>query len=154
MDKWVWNLIGLAIVVFIFTMTWRIFGGSDAEVSAAGISAKIASPPLPVTKSPLPIEDPGPSSCRLPEHGIERWETQIEKVDSGWRRGGSSPAEFCAAQQTAMRELFKDSEIFLASTGEKHKSEYTPFKHDFYLYSCEFQILNPIYHLAPNRKCG
>ena len=137
-------------------MTFRIFGGSNAEVTASsdGISAKIEAPPLSVAQNPLPISEPGPTSCRLSEHGVERWDTQTEKVDSGWRRGGSSPAEFCAVQQTAMRELFNGSVVLLSSTSEKHKSEYTPFKHDFYLYSCEFDIRKPVYHLAPNKKCG
>lgn len=94
--------------------------------------------------------------CRLPEHGIETWgEIQRWTANSGWRKGGSSPNEFCGAQKLAREQQYPDREVTLLSTSEKHKSEYTPFKHDFYMYECVFEDKeNPIYNLRENPACG
>jgi len=58
-------------------------------------------------------------------------------ADSGWREGGSSPAEYCASQQTSLRKQYKTVEV--VDMKEDHKSAFTPFKHDYYRYQCFFR---------------
>ena len=104
----------------------------------------------------IPVKAPvNYRECRLPEHGVESWgEIQRWSVDSGWRKGGSNPTKFCDGQKSQREKQFPEREVNLLSTGEKHKSEYTPFKHDYYRYSCEFEDRwNPIYNLRENTNC-
>ena len=153
MDMWVKNLIGLAVVLILIVFALKLHNSVSGEVVAWDFSAKFEAENNTVPEA-LPVDDPGPKECRLPEHGIESWNV-IDTIttDSGWRKGGSSPGEFCAAQLIGQQARHSGKEVVLVSKDEKHKSEYTPFKHDYYRYACLFEIKEPIYHLAPNSKC-
>lgn len=95
--------------------------------------------PAAVATTPTPPAQAS-KSCRLPEHGIEAWRsTEKWTADSDWRKGGSSPAEFCGAQKLAREAKFPDREVMLLGMDEKQKTEYTPFKHDYYRYTCLFE---------------
>jgi S1-C subfamily serine protease len=93
--------------------------------------------------------------CRHPAHGIETWKSEdVVRVDSGWRGGGSSPGEFCGAQLADRLRQHPDRKVVLLSSREDHKSEYTPFKQDYYIYYCEFQeSWDPVYKLAISEHC-
>lgn len=93
--------------------------------------------------------------CRLSEHGVESWgKVEQWEADSGWRKGGSSPNEFCGAKKLEREALYPDREVVLLTFDEKHKSEYMPFKHDYYRYTCIFEDRwKPVYKIAPNRNC-
>lgn len=166
MSTWMKNTIGGAIILVLLAIAWRVLQGDGGEVkifeygvkvnprpqAAAPASAAASGPTVAVKPLPAP---PRPKECRVPENGIEGWvKTEQWTADSGWRRGGSSPPEFCAAQKSAREAQHPDRTVVLLGTDEKHKSEYTPFKHDFYRYTCLFEDRwEPIYRLAPNPRC-
>jgi hypothetical protein len=168
MSKWVKDLVALAIGIGITTIllafAWQFFGGSAGSVKLTKTEFEVkVDPRLPTPAPDAPkIDKAAPpasisaKACRLPEHGIERWgKTQAWTADSDWRKGGSSPSEFCAAQKIERERQFPDRTIALLKAFENHKSEYTPFKHDFYRYICAFEDRwDPIYKLAENSKCG
>ncbi len=112
-------------------------------------------PLLPTSQASAPSLPGQLASCRLPEHGVEDWKSKQQLViDSGWIKGGSSPGEFCSARKAELQQRSGNHEIEIKSMGERHKSEYTPFKHDFYWYTCVIEDkAEPIYKLAPNTAC-
>ncbi|HEX4954509.1 MAG TPA: hypothetical protein VF017_14045 [Thermoanaerobaculia bacterium] len=61
-------------------------------------------------------------------------------ADSGWRGGGSSPREYCEGQRKAYQKQYPDRTVVLVDKDEDHKSEHTPFKHDYYRYKCWFVV--------------
>lgn len=171
MSNWVKNAVtlavGLGIAAIFFAFAWQFFGGSDGTVKITNgeIEVKLNPKAQIVSNEGLSIQPKSegataPSSiakkvCRLPEHGFESWgKTQAWTADSDWRKGGSSPSEFCAAQKVNRERQFPDRTSALLNTSETHKSEYTPFKHDFYRYTCSFEDRwEPIYKLAENPRC-
>ncbi len=60
-------------------------------------------------------------------------------ADSGWRGGGSSPATYCGEQLAALKKQMPSRKIEIVDMKEDHKSEYTPFKRDYYRYQCWFR---------------
>lgn len=100
-------------------------------------------------------ESPEPKPCRHPAHGIEKWNGENQwTADSGWRGGGSSPGEYCGAQLLIRYQKYPERKIDLIDSGEEHKSEYTPFKHDYYRYRCLFQeYWDPVYQLVVSEHC-
>ena len=100
-------------------------------------------------------ESPGPKPCRHPAHGVEKWNGENQwAADSGWRGGGSSPGEYCGAQLLTRQQKYPERKIELVDSGEEHKSEYTPFKHDYYKYKCSFrEYWDPVYKLAISEHC-
>ena len=166
MFPWMKNSIGGALVLILLVIAWRLFQGDGGEAKVWEFGVKVqpktssststasASTPTttPVKGAKLALI---PLQCRLPDHGIESWaKTEKWAADSDWRKGGSSPAEFCGAQKLGREAKFRDREVALLGTDEKHKSEYTPFKHDFYRYTCLFEDRwEPIYKLAGNARC-
>lgn len=112
-------------------------------------------PPFPASQASGPSLPNQLRSCRLPEHGVEDWRNRQQLVvDSGWIKGGSSPGEFCSARKIELQQKSGNHEVEIKSMGERHKSEYTPFKHDFYWYTCVIEDrAEPIYKLAPNTAC-
>ncbi len=98
---------------------------------------------------------PDPKPCRHPAHGVEKWNSQNEwTADSGWRGGGSSPGEYCGTQLLSRQRKYPDRKVELIDSGEEHKSEYTPFKHDYYKYSCSFrESWDPVYKLVVSENC-
>ena len=166
MLPWVKNSIGVAVVLILLAIGWRLFQGDGGEAkvwefgvsvhpktAASSASSTANAPTTAVAQEAKPVATP--TQCRLPEHGTESWaKTEKWAADSDWRKGGSSPAEFCGAQKFAREAKFPAREVALLGTDEKHKSEYTPFKHDFYRYSCLFEDRwEPIFKLAENTRC-
>lgn len=144
------TMIGLAVVVVMLAIAWRLFQGDGGEAKIWEFGVKVL---------PKPIQDPKPAAkpkqCRLPEHGVEAWaKTERWTADSDWRKGGSSSAEFCGAQKLAREAKYPDHEVHLLGMDEKHRSEYTPFRQDYYRYNCLFEDRwEPIYKLAENEHC-
>jgi len=162
MSPWMKNTIGGAIVLVLLAIAWRMLQGDGGEAKIFEFGVKV-NPRLPVviaasaptTNTTPATNPPKPTACRVPENGVEGWgKTEQWTANSGWRRGGSSPAEFCAAQKSARESQLPDRTVVLLGTDEKHKSEYTPFKHDFYLYTCLFEDRwEPIFKLAETARC-
>lgn len=77
---------------------------------------------------------------------LQRWLTgeevialpMIPDADSGWVDGGSDPHTFCDPQLKAVQAKYPDFNIAMQVLPEQHRSEYTPFKHDIYRYTCSF----------------
>ena len=163
METWIKNLIGLIIVVILLGVAKQVwFDSTETGFSIKEGTIKTSdltkSTPTPATgpKTPATSKTPALPECRLPEHGVESWaKTQIWIADSGWRKGGSSLAEFCSAQKLAREAQFPDRTVELTETPpEQHKTAWNPFRHHYYRYTCVFEDhLEPIYKLAPNEKC-
>jgi hypothetical protein len=51
--------------------------------------------------------------------------------------GGSSPSKFCDPRLAILREKYPNVDIKMI-TYEPYKTEYNPFKNDFYKYTCSF----------------
>lgn len=100
-------------------------------------------------------EVPQFEECRHPSHGIEKWNNkELWAIDSGWRKGGSSPIQFCGAQKLQRESKFPDRDVVLINASEKHRSEFDPFKRDYYLYTCTFEDRwNPVYKLERSEFC-
>lgn len=56
--------------------------------------------------------------------------------DSGWRGGGSTVEEYCSEQVKSVEKQYPGRRVVVVDTNDDHKSEYTPFKHDYYRYQC------------------
>lgn len=163
METWIKNLIGLLIVIILLGLAKQVwFNNVETELRIKEGTIKTSDLPKPMPASgagPKPATTPKPPAlpeCRLPEHGIEFWmKTQIWIADSGWRKAGSSPAEFCGAQKVAREAQFPDRTVVLTEVPtEQHKAVRHPFKHDYYRYTCVLEDRwEPIYKLAPNEKC-
>jgi hypothetical protein len=93
--------------------------------------------------------------CRHPDNDVEYWgHTKRWSADSGWRRGGSSPLEYCGAVKVARERKFRTRQIVLVDSGERQKTERTPFKKDYYRYTCRFEERwQPIYKFADTPAC-
>jgi hypothetical protein len=163
METWIKNLIGLLIVIILLGLARQVwFNGVDTEFSIKEATIKTSESPRPtpalgaVSKPAATPKPPALPECRLPEHGIESWaKTQIWIADSGWRKSGSSPAEFCGVQKLAREAQYPDRTIKLTDIPpEQHKTVRHPFRHDFYRYTCVLEDRwEPVYKLAPNEKC-
>jgi hypothetical protein len=94
-------------------------------------------------------------SCRHPSNGVERWETvRSETRDSGWRSGGNDPQSYCGGAKIELERQNPEKVVALTSSSEDHKSEYTPFKHDYYKYTCQFKIQQAVYSERRSSACG
>lgn len=165
MSVWMKNLIGAAFVLILVAIAWRIYqgAGGEAKIWEFGVVVHPGRPHDPTgaagtsttTTTVVSTSASAVQSCRRPEHGVEFWRrTETWTADSGWRRGGSSPAEFCGAQKLDRERRFPDRRVELLGSDEKHKSEYTPFKHDYYRYTCLFEDRwDPVYREAESPSC-
>lgn len=63
----------------------------------------------------------------------------IPNADSGWIGGESSPNGYCDPVLAALKVKYPSVEISMTLLPEQHRSEYTPFKHDYYRYQCAFR---------------
>lgn len=61
-------------------------------------------------------------------------------ADSGWRGGGSSIDPYCDEQKAKFEKQYPGKTVEIVDKKEDHKSEYTPFKHDYYRYQCWFVV--------------
>jgi len=152
-DKWkraFQNNRVIAIIIFASTIVICIGAFTDALKS----TRELLFPPKPEGSVPRP--NPRYAECRDKSHGIETpggsegWE-----ADSDWIGGGSSPAQFFAGRLEAHQGQFPTRQVKLVRTDESHKSEYTPFKQDYYKYHCWFRdTWEPIYKLNRTAACG
>jgi hypothetical protein len=101
----------------------------------------------------LPKDEKG---CRHPDNGLEFWgHTESWNANSGWRRGGSSPIQYCGAEKLAREKKYPGRTVALLDTNEKHKTEYDPFKRDYYRYTCTFEDRwQPIYKFKDTPACN
>jgi hypothetical protein len=65
---------------------------------------------------------------------------EIPMADSGWVGGGSSPGGFCGPVFEVLKLKYPDFVVSMQLLPEQHRSEYTPFKHDYYRYTCSFSV--------------
>ena len=93
-------------------------------------------------------------SCRHEQHGVEGW-SRREPIteDSGWIGGGSSPSKWCGSRLEALRDLHDPARLALVGSSEDHKTEYQPFKADYYRYTCNFTIEDPVFALEASEHC-
>jgi hypothetical protein len=92
--------------------------------------------------------------CRIEANGVERWMVSSPILrDSGWIGGGSSPGKYCGDLLKAIQATNTSKKIELVGTHEDHKSEYHPFKEDYYRYTCDFRVSEPVFKLAANEHC-
>jgi hypothetical protein len=181
MDKWVKNIIGLSTAVVVLILGWRFFTGSEGTFSIWEGKVTVKSKPealesqvnqpdksdnieLPSqTKEKITTETSSTKkdveqkilSCRLPAHGVEAYKNSQEWAsDSGWQKGGPSRAVFCETQRVNRTNEFPDRVVTLLSANTSHKSEYNPFKQDYYRHLCTYKDeWNPIYKLKENKEC-
>lgn len=156
--RWTLPLVASISAAFSIILGMLVFWQTpDAPPNAVSLTP--LEPPKttyhPTNTSNPPLLPGQPPECRLPEHGIEDWRKIKQLViDSGWIKGGSSPSAFCNARKAELEANSPGHEIEVKSMGERHKSEYTPFKHDFYWYTCVIEDRSdPLYKLAPNSAC-
>lgn len=169
MSTWMKNAIGGAVILVLLAIGWRVLQGDGGEAKIFEFGVKVNPRPavvlssndpssLPSTASAAEVQkgETKPQECRVSQNGIEFYgKTEQWTADSGWRKGGSSPAEFCAAQKSARESRYPDRTVVLLGSDEMHKSEYTPFKHDFYRYTCLFEDRwEPVFRLAANPQCS
>jgi len=128
---------------------------ANPEPDVVNLTRSGAASAPPTSAASAASSPPRTLTCRLPEHGVEYWtKTQQWTADSDWRKGGSSPQEFCSQQLESRKSQYPERDSRLLSFGERHKSEYTPFKHDFYRYTCVFEDRwEPIYKEVQNNSC-
>jgi hypothetical protein len=145
---------GILVTLLAGLLIWnQRLANPEPDVVNLTPSGAASAPPAPAASAES--SPPRRHACRLPEHGIENWaKTQQWTADSDWRKGGSSPQEFCSQQLQARKSQYPDRETRVLSFGERHKSEYTPFKHDFYRYTCVLEDRwEPIYKEAQSNAC-
>jgi hypothetical protein len=102
----------------------------------------------------LPVES-GFAECRAPDHGVERYQReQLWQADSGWRGGGYSLEPYCRDAEDKRKKQYPDRQTTRLDAREDHKSEYNPFKHDYYRYQCWFRDnWDPVYNLRASPSC-
>jgi hypothetical protein len=84
-----------------------------------------------VTPTVVPTEASHPTSqTELPSFPL---------ADSGWVSGGNSPSGYCGPILKAYQNQHPELQIDVQLLPEQHRSEYTPFKHDYYRYTCSFE---------------
>jgi hypothetical protein len=91
----------------------------------AGSASPTASTPTVATVQPT--QTPAPAPIPL-------------TADSGWRGGGSSIDPYCNEQKGKYEKQYPGRVVDVVDKREDHKSEYTPFKHDYYRYQCWFVV--------------
>ena len=160
MSKWVKDAIGIAVAVILIAIAWRFLQGDGGEVtvmeSGVKIQPKISTGYIDShADKPFDTDVSKKKICRSPSNEIEFWEkTEKWTADSGWRKGGSSAGEFCGAQKLERESKYPDRKVVLLDTSDKHKTEYDPFKRDYYRYSCFFEDRwEPVYKLAESLDC-
>lgn len=136
MDQWVKNLIGIGILLIILAFAWTVLNATETEIEIWEFKAK--------SKNTLPNTNPTTTSSQK-NSNISTAQIKLATkkqswtADSGWRKGGSSPAEFCGSQKLERELKYPYRTVTLLNSAEKHKTERTPFKHDYYKYSCVFE---------------
>jgi hypothetical protein len=132
MATWIKNLIGLAFVVVILGVAKQVwFDSADTELNITEGKIKTTN----VVRSPSP-----PAAEPKVQGKSTVAKTQTWTADSGWRKGGSSPGEFCGAQKLAREAKFPDRTVVLIDMPhEQHKTVRDPFKRDYYRYTCVFE---------------
>lgn len=85
-----------------------------------------------VTPTVLPSEASHPATqTELPSFPI---------ADSGWVSGGNSPSGYCGPILQTYQSQHPELKIEVQLLPEQQRSEYTPFKHDYYRYTCSFTV--------------
>ena len=72
-----------------------VSGGADDPIAASAVPPQTGKPETPVY-----------ALCRHPDHGIEGWAHEENwNANSGWRKGGSSPDQYCGAEKIRREKL-------------------------------------------------
>lgn len=61
-------------------------------------------------------------------------------TDSDWVNGGSSIDSYCNEYKGRYELQYPGRVVVIADKKEDHKTEWTPFKHDYYRYQCWFVV--------------
>lgn len=69
---------------------------------------------------------------------------KVDDVWSDWMGGGSSPHGFCDPILKSQQAKYPNYNITLITLPEQHRSEYNPFKHDYYKYGCSFAVFRKL----------
>jgi uncharacterized membrane protein len=136
----------LGFIAYLVTkLTPQIPAETDVlQAPAAAGATDVASAPVAQT---IP-------TCRHSSNGVERWgQEQNINFDSGWKKGGSNPQEFCAGKMQERRSQYPDREVTMVGTpGEQSKEEF--YRQFYYRYACTVrERWDPVYVLAPNPRC-
>jgi hypothetical protein len=96
-----------------------------------------------------------PVACRHYDHGVERYQqTTSWSADSGWRRGGSSPGEFCGAQLVQRMKQFPERRVTVVGTDESARWTGFANREREYRYTCQMlDEWNPLYKEDLTRAC-
>ncbi len=94
-------------------------------------------------------------ACRLRTHGIEYYEgTQQWSAESGYQKGGPSRASYCEAKRSEHAANYPNRVVSLISANTSHKSEYNPFKQDYYNHFCSYKDeWDPVFNMKENKNC-
>lgn len=94
-------------------------------------------------------------SCRLRSHGIEYYKSIQEwSSESGYRRGGPSRASYCEAKRSERAANYPNRVVSLISATTSHKTEYNPFKQDYYNHFCSYKDeWDPVFKLLESKSC-
>jgi hypothetical protein len=158
MANWIKNALGLAFFLVVLGVAKQVWvDRADADVEVFRGHVRTTNNPASSHDDTGVVHTSAVGQCRRPEHGVDFWrKTQVWTADSGWRRGGSNPGDFCGGQKVVHEAQFPGRTVVLLDTPpESHKSVYNPFKHDYYRYSCVFEDRwDPTYKLALDESCA
>ena len=102
----------------------------------------------------LPVRS-GWKECRDPEHGFEKYQSEEAwYADSQWIGGNWTAERYCDEIKEKRQKQYPARIVELVDKKDDHRSEYTPFKHDYYRFQCWFKdSWDPLYKLARSGKC-
>jgi trypsin-like peptidase len=92
--------------------------------------------------------------CRSPQHGIERWGTEVAwGRSSGWMGGGNNPSAVCNGLASAVQIETKSDRVIVQQTGENAKKDILGRVE--YRYHCRGIVQkDPVYVEKRSSACG
>jgi hypothetical protein len=102
------------------------------------------------------LEPPRYRTCRHPDFGQIGWRrSDVVNGNSGWRGGGSSPANWCSELKGRIvkeRALGPQHEMKVLGSSERSRRQ---LGHVTYNYSCSIRVnWEPIYEERTDSRCG
>jgi S1-C subfamily serine protease len=100
----------------------------------------------------LPVDS---KTCRIPSHGVEKYQRVFEVTrDSGWRGGGYNQTSWCNDVIAALRGEHPQGIFAVTRQGERSESKCAPFNCPQYLYTCEVEVkTDPLYREQADAAC-
>ena len=108
MPNWVKAAIGLAVALVVLAIAREYF------VYGPGSTVKWKNGEITVNPRPAPHPAPEIASASPSAPSVQAVECKQEwNADSGWRRGGSSPSQFCGGEKLKREARFRDRKVKL-----------------------------------------